>query len=278
MESRKESNDLGLTGASSILYKKYIEALQIGHIRLIDREDELVWKKDPSGVYTPKLGYIALNLDLFQQQQSWWWKGLWKLKCPQKSKLFLWATLNGKIPTWDILQKRQFEGPGRCSLCHSENETIYHLFITFPFTQRVWMEVSANIRQTCSWEGPSLEQAWKDWLHDPRYRELKALPPILIWGIWLARNTTLFLDKASVPEKTVAQSLSILSHFPQTKKGPSIQSFSPEQIDKSKPWDYFDGASQNQLCGVVSYYIFLKLTPFTQNWGWDRVQTTMQSF
>jgi hypothetical protein len=88
--------DLGLTGASATQYKNYIAALQVRHIRLIDREDELVWKKDPSGTYTPKLGYIALSLDLFQQHQIWWWKGLWKLKCPQKAKIFLWAALNGK--------------------------------------------------------------------------------------------------------------------------------------------------------------------------------------
>jgi hypothetical protein len=69
-------------------------------------EDELVWKKDPLGSYTPKFGYIALNIDLFQQNPSWWWRGLWKLKCPQKAKIFLWADLNDKIPTWDNLRRR----------------------------------------------------------------------------------------------------------------------------------------------------------------------------
>jgi hypothetical protein len=92
--------DLGLTGASITQYKNYIAALQVIHIRLLNGEDELVWQKDPLGDYTPNLGYITLILDLFQQHQIWWWKGLWKLKCPQKSKLFLWADLNGKVPTW----------------------------------------------------------------------------------------------------------------------------------------------------------------------------------
>jgi hypothetical protein len=101
----KKANELGLSGAPALQYRNYIKALQIGHIRLTDREDELVWKKDPTGAYSPKLGYIALSLDLFQQQPLWWWKGLWKLKCPHKEKLFLWAALNQKIPTWEILQK-----------------------------------------------------------------------------------------------------------------------------------------------------------------------------
>jgi hypothetical protein len=101
----KKANELGISGAPELHYRNYIKALQLGHIRLSDREDELVWQKDPTGAYTPKLGYIALSLDLFQQQPIWWWKGLWKLKCPQKEKLFLWAALNQKIPTWEILQK-----------------------------------------------------------------------------------------------------------------------------------------------------------------------------
>ena len=83
----------------------------------------MVWQKDPSGIYTPKLGYIALSVDLFQQIPNWRWRGLWKLKCPQKAKIFLWAALNEKVPTWENLRKRQFEELGICPLCHFENET-----------------------------------------------------------------------------------------------------------------------------------------------------------
>jgi hypothetical protein len=107
---------LGLNGASANLLETYISSLRRGHIRLSDKEDELVWKKDPLGSYTPKSGYIALNIDPIQQNPRWWWKGLWKLKCPQKSKIYMWAALNNRIPTWDNLSRCQIEGPGRCSL------------------------------------------------------------------------------------------------------------------------------------------------------------------
>jgi len=50
----------------------------------------------------------------------------------------------------------------------------------FPFTQRVWKDISSNLRQTCTWEELSLEQAWKLWLQDLEYKEIKFLPPILI--------------------------------------------------------------------------------------------------
>lgn len=90
----KNANLLGIVGIQAESLTNYIAALKRSHIRLTDREDELVWQKDPIGFYTPKSGYIALNINPMQQNPKWWWKGLWKLKCPQKAKNFMWATLN----------------------------------------------------------------------------------------------------------------------------------------------------------------------------------------
>jgi hypothetical protein len=73
----------------------------------------------------------------------------------------------------------------------------------------------------------------------------------------LAHNKAIFQDFPSLPEIIVAQGLSILSHFPQEKDIPAIHIIQPELIDRSSPWAYFDGASQNenQQCGggVVLY-------------------------
>jgi ribonuclease HI len=49
----------------------------------------------------------------------------------------------------------------------------------------------------------------------------------------------------------MAQTLSILSHFPQEKNNPIVWNVQIECINHSRPWAYFDGASQNdgQVCG-----------------------------
>jgi hypothetical protein len=205
---------LGLNGNNVVLLENYISALRSGHIRLSDMEDELVWKKNHLGSYTPKFGYITLNMELLQQKPSWWWRGLRKLKFPPKAKIFLWAALNDKIPTWDNLSKRQIEGPGRFPLCQNSNESTLHILISCPFAKKVWTETSTNLRQRCDWDEISLELAWKAWIRDPSHKELKALPLLISWGIWLARNAIIFKEKASIPEAIAAQSLSILSHFP----------------------------------------------------------------
>lgn len=72
---------------------------------------------------------------------------------------------------------------------------------------------------------------------------------MVIWGIWLARNSTIFSDKAVSPEVTAAKSISILVAYPQKSKKPKVRNLSIVEIDKSRPWGFFDGASQNNLCG-----------------------------
>ena len=91
-------------------WEDFLRILRHSHIRLTNRVDELIWDHHPSGSYSPKHGYIQLNVEAHNRDLVWWWKILWKLKCPGKTKLFFWAILENKAPTWDILQKRFLQG------------------------------------------------------------------------------------------------------------------------------------------------------------------------
>jgi hypothetical protein len=65
-----------------------LELSKQGHIQLSDREDELVWKHNTHGIYFPKARYIQINIDILHQEPSWWWKGIWKIKCLLKACFF----------------------------------------------------------------------------------------------------------------------------------------------------------------------------------------------
>ena len=56
----------------------------------------MVWNQSKSGKYSPKASYLQLILDKNEVEISWWWKLLWKLKCPLKSKIFRWFLFSGK--------------------------------------------------------------------------------------------------------------------------------------------------------------------------------------
>lgn len=157
----------------------YIAALRKAHIRLGDCEDLLIWDKSPNGVYSPKVGYIAISVELFNREIKWWWRGFWKLNCSAKNKIFGWPLLENKVPTLDILQKRLFEGPGWCSLCRENLESWAHLFMDCSFSKAVWNESLALLNLQVGWVGDSLEEAFSTWWRSEAIKAFRVIPLII---------------------------------------------------------------------------------------------------
>lgn len=117
---------------------KYIGALKESHVKITNREDELIWVASPRGHYTPKDGYIFLMKKHELLVAEWWWRPLWNLKAPPKYRLFMWCLLSNKVPTNNNLNNRSIHGPSRCSLYKEHVEDIDHLFLLCPSTKQVW--------------------------------------------------------------------------------------------------------------------------------------------
>ena len=62
----------------------YLALLKSSHVRIYNEVDLLVWSQYKTGKYTPKAGYLHLIWGMNEMEISWWWKLLWKLKCPLK--------------------------------------------------------------------------------------------------------------------------------------------------------------------------------------------------
>ena len=167
----------------------------MSNARFKDKPDQLVWAHADSGCYSPKFGYKFLMTKKAWEDPEWWAKSIWKLKCPAKAKPFFWCILKRKVPTWDNLQSKYKSGPGRCSLCKNESETIRHLFIDSPIVKKVWLEVGKLIQKNVVWEEEIFSDVWHKWWHLYPEGTLRNLPPIITWGIWTSRNRSIFLDK-----------------------------------------------------------------------------------
>jgi hypothetical protein len=177
----------------------------------MDNEDELIWDPSPSGIYSPKLGYLKYNSDLGLREPVWWWRNLWKVKSPAKTRLFMWNVLQNKVLTWDNLQKRNFVGPGWCSLCKSEGETILHLFLNCRFINKVWKETSRLLNLHCVWEGRDLDHSWFTWWKTRDYKLLRALPLLVIWAFG-SLGIPLFSKEPLLPLSS--QQLEVSHFFP----------------------------------------------------------------
>ena len=111
-QSWLSADSIGFTDPLEIAaWNGYIAILKSSHVRLSLVDDCLIWNISKSGKYYPKDGYAELlnrEVDLI-----WWWKVLWKMKCPLKTKILSWFLLSGKALTWDVLCSRGREGLGR---------------------------------------------------------------------------------------------------------------------------------------------------------------------
>jgi hypothetical protein len=111
----------------------------------------------------------------------------------------MWLILNNRAPKWEVLQKKNFHGPGWCSLRKQAHETIKHLIILHSFTKEVCEEVEGMIGMKNVWEGGYIVEALKSWCSRNDTKKIKVLPLIIAWRVWLASNQNLFEGKETLP-------------------------------------------------------------------------------
>jgi hypothetical protein len=97
--------------------------------------------------------------------------------------------------TWDILQKKGWEGPSMCVLCKRSTEDINHLFIDCLFTKKVWNRIKTIQNHKRIWEGKTLSECFYIWIKDKSVSP--TLATIICWCIWTERNMAIF--ESAVP-------------------------------------------------------------------------------
>ena len=81
------AKDLTLTGKSAEQWSRFTSRLPISFVGLRDDDDSLVWSWEPNGNYSASIGNKAMFL-AEEQESEWWWKPLWKVKAPLKSRIY----------------------------------------------------------------------------------------------------------------------------------------------------------------------------------------------
>ena len=142
-------------------------------------EDSLVWVNAPDGKYSPKVGYATICVERYAMDIKWWWRGIWKMHCPAKTKIMWWAILENKTPTWDNLQKRSFVGPSWCSLCNHDLKLGLHLFLKCPLSQEVWVETLCILKIRSDWSCLSLEEVFSKWWNVTVTKSFRMVPLII---------------------------------------------------------------------------------------------------
>lgn len=118
------------------------------------------------------------------------WKALWKLKFPNKIKVFGWKVCHGILPTQVNLVKRKITGDNAYPICTQFPKTEIHALWDCLVAQDVW--AGSRIKLQKYPLGPQDMLQIFDYLMDRLDLENVELFLVHAWIIWNQRNSVLY--------------------------------------------------------------------------------------
>ncbi|KAF5445799.1 hypothetical protein F2P56_034822 [Juglans regia] len=118
------------------------------------------------------------------------WKGIWRLKVPGVTKIFIWKALNNCLPTRRNLFKRKILENSCCPICNQYEETICHVLWSCAAAVDVWAERRSPVQK---WPSAEVDfgSVWRKMSQSLSMEELD-LSAIVLRNIWLRRNMFIF--------------------------------------------------------------------------------------
>jgi hypothetical protein len=90
-------------------------------------------------------------LQCLMPQCSPLWKKIWNNDGLPKINIFCWIMIYKKLLTAKNLRKRGIQGPSRCEMCATTEETIQHLFFECNISKEVWLCAFVGISHRVQW-------------------------------------------------------------------------------------------------------------------------------
>eukprot|EP00253_Pinus_taeda_P016842 PITA_16842 len=188
----KEATDLHLPPSLSPLWFSFVQGLSNMAIKRAASKDSLVWAlpSKPLPISVKNI-YVSLTNHPAFFSHMIFPPPLWKVSCPLKMVLFLWLVFCKKNLTWEVLQRKGWSGPGRCSLCLLDSESNLHLFFQCPITTSIWYDLSFSFGFP-HLSFSSVQDGIRWWsCQSVLWRSLFAHS---CWLIWKWRNASIFQD------------------------------------------------------------------------------------
>ena len=118
-------------------------------------EDKLYWPSKVDGVYLVKARYRLLfeeelnsnaGTSIVSHLKSTW-KGLWKLRIPNRTKILMWPASLDALLTRVNLVKRKVLIDATCHVCGLEQESTLHALWSYPKLNEVWVVHFCSLRE-----------------------------------------------------------------------------------------------------------------------------------
>ena len=168
----------------------------------LGREDQCIWRLNPSGIFTIKSAWDFLRekKQVNNLYHLLWFKG----HIPRQS-FILWLASLGRLRTMDRLHGSV--SSTTCILCGLHMETHEHLFFECHYTNLVWMSIchKANIHwprqswmQLLQWTASYYKQR-----NDSEHLIARLLLSTTVYFLWFERNNRVFTNTSQTYQTTV---------------------------------------------------------------------------
>lgn len=152
-------------------------------------EDLLAWRGEASGLYTVRSGYKLLiqhnTLQLNSFPDSNFYRKMWMIPLPPKTKITMWRIPNNYLPTFCNLKCRRIMSTSSCPRCAGGTETITHALCDCPVSTEVWTLLRF------SWP-PDLDNSnqveWISHIFSDYSLEYCRMFVCGLWALWTHRN------------------------------------------------------------------------------------------
>ncbi|KAK8505002.1 hypothetical protein V6N12_032960 [Hibiscus sabdariffa] len=190
-----ESNTWNYALLQSIFPQDIADCIQCIPLASSKPRDELIWRYENTGTYSPKNGYkLLLELNLTQYPRfseaytsllSSFYTTLWDLSMPAKCKIFIWRLMHNFLPTFANLQHHKLPVRNTCRLCEASADTIDHLVFSCPVSLGLLDLVGLPLAPAS--QQLNFAEIFATWFMQVSKKQ-QTLIVITYWALWYARN------------------------------------------------------------------------------------------
>ena len=202
--------------------------------------DEVYWHFDKKGMYTVKSGYqIALRLkypDIPSTLEDWsfYWKAIWRLELPEKTKIFLWRATQNMLPTMENLWKKKVIASPLCQICRRSVETVSHALIECKAAGKIWKQSTLADKGIEIYKGQDMLEVWFQMSKRLCKEDLELLGATW-WITWNAKNWLLFKGEKINSNVLAAKAQAIVEAY-QRVKHVGISQAANQENKKQHQW------------------------------------------
>ena len=162
---------------------------------VVNNNEQVRWKLSKSGDFTVKSAYNLLNE--VETHEDPLWNRIWKLKVPERCRMFTWITARQRLLTNASRRIRGICNEDLCPVCHVEVEDQLHVLRDCSITRAMW-----QILVPCSDHTRFFRSDFMQWFRENLMKKdimneeaWGATFVIACWWIWRRRNLFVFEQK-----------------------------------------------------------------------------------